>query len=261
MSDESNLASRAISLTVVLLLMLAAPVMISRCNQQAGSSDLGIRDVLIKPPPTSGGPEAQLLRGGVSAALQGAPEQPLAKRLQIVRNACASLPALERGDLGRLDQADARALGDLLRSLPYRDIVQRIEWAKPIIGSDTHFQEVLMSGGQGLGVFKCTDELSAAVAWSLAGSATSGWPEQLEECRRWGNYCVLVLSDRLRVHCRDVDVCAAQMRWAEIHEMRKAFEKPVIGMPSGDPFVAARNPTLARLIERISQAKLDQNPG
>ncbi len=261
MSEESRLASRALSLTVVLAMMLAGPLMISRCNQRAASSDVETRAILVLPAPTRGGPEATLLRGGVETALHGSDTLPLAERLHWIRRACASLPALESGDLGRLDESDAQAIGRLLGGLPYRDIVQRIEWAKPIIGADVQFQEILISGGSGIGVFKCTDELTAAVGWSLAGSALSDWHVQLEECRRWGNGCVYVLSERLRVHCRDVDRCAAAMRWSEIDALRAAMTAPIVGLPSGDPFSATANPTLHQLVERIAQAKLEQNPG
>lgn len=261
MGDSGGLAGKSVSLVGVLVMMLVAPVLIARCNQDAASTDLGAREVLIKPAPSRGGPEARFQRGTLSSALPVLAAGDVAGRLQAIREACASLPALEEGPLGRLEASDAEALRVLLAGLPYRDIVQRIDWAKPIIGADSHFQEVLISGGQGLGAFECTDQLAAAVSWSRAASAASGWPQELDECRRWGNYCMKELSGRLRINCRDPAACARAMRWREIKELSDVVGQPEVGVTWLDPFAGATDATLKSLVDTIHEAKLEQNPG
>jgi hypothetical protein len=261
MSEGSQTISRAISLGLVLMAMLVAPLLITRCNQRAASSDPAVREVLIKPLPTRGGPEARFLRGELYRNLPTHAPGEVAGRMQTLRELCASLAELERGPLGRMDGNDAELVMDVLAGLPYRDLNQRIDWAKPIIGADVQFQEVLVSGGHSLGVFHCTDELAAAVAWSRAGSEGSGWAAELDECRRWGGGCLQKLQERLRVNCNDVEACARGMRWREITELREILGKPSVGASREDPFASEAYGVLPDLLERINVAKLEQNPG
>ncbi len=260
MGDTERMGSRAITLTLVLVAMLVAPLLLARCNREAGSTDLAVRALLVTPAPTRGGPEARLVAGGVTTSLGDMEGMTLAARLQAVREACASLPSLETGPLGRMAPDDARALQTLLDGLPYRDVVQRIAWAEPIIGADSHFQEILISGGQGIGVFRCTDEIAAAIGWSLVGSEASDWTAEIAACRVWGASCTSALFDRLRVRCHDVDACASRMRWSEIDGLLALLDQPQVGTDWTDPF-GGTNPAARDLAERISQAKLAQNPG
>lgn len=261
MSDSSQLVNRALSLGAILVLMLVAPVLITRCNQKAASSDPEVRAVLIKPMPTRGGSEARFLRGEVYRNLPTHSPAAVAGRLQTVRELCASLQALEDGPLGRMTGNDADLVADVIAGLPFRDINQRIDWAKPIIGADTQFQEVLLSGGHSLGVIQCTDELAAAVAWARVADEGSGWAVELEECRRWGSACLQKLQERLKVNCSDADACAHGMRWREVTELRELLGKPRVGDSGGDPFSGYGAAALLDLADRINAAKLAQNPG
>lgn len=261
MSDSSQFVNRAFSLGMILVLMLVAPLLITRCNQQAASSDLEVREVLVKPMPTRGGSEARFLRGEVYRNLPTHSPTDVAGRLQTVRELCASLQDLEDGPMGRMTGNDAELVAGLLAGLPYRDLNQRIEWAKPIIGADVQFQEVLLSGGHSLGVIQCTDELAAAVAWSRVADEGSGWSAELEECRRWGPACLQKLQERLRVNCSEVEACARGMRWREITELRELLGKPEVGASGNDPFAGYGAANLRDLLDRINAAKLAQNPG
>lgn len=261
MSESSQLLGRAVSLGAILILMLVVPLLLIRCNQRAGSTDLDVREVLVKPMPTRGGSEARFLRGEIYRNLVTHSPADVAGRLQTVRELCASLPELERGPLGRMTSNDAELVAGVLAGLPFRDLNQRIDWAKPIIGADANFQEVLASGGHSLGVFKCSDELAAAVAWSRVGSEASGWSAELDECRRWGPVCLGKLEERLRVACSDIDECVRGMRWREITELKEVVGRPQVGVEYQDPFAGGGAQSLKLLIERMDAAKLAQNPG
>lgn len=261
MSGPSQIVGRSLSLGIILILMLVAPLLLTRCNQRAGSADLAVRDVLVKPMPTRGGPEARFVRSEVYRNLPTLSPSDVAGRLQTIRELCASLPALEDGPMARLVGNDAELVHAVLEGLPFRDITQRIDWAKPIIGADTTNQEILISGGYGFGAFECADELAAAVAWSQAGSEGSSWSAELEDCRRWGPQCLLKLHERLRITCTDVEACGRGMRWREITELREIIGQPKVGMQYQDPFAGSGFNPVKDLVEKINAAKLAQNPG
>jgi len=261
MADTNHVVSRALALMVVLSSMLVAPLLITRCNQRIASVDPDVLKVLVKPMPTRGGAEARFLRGDVYRTLPTHSPSDTAGRLRTIRELCASLPSLENGPLGRLDRNDADLIAGVIDGLPFRDLNQRIDWARPIIGPDKNLQEVLSSGGTGFGAFKCTDELAAAVAWSRAGSDGSGWQPALADCRRWGLPCLQQLHERLKVACNDVAACARSMRWREITELREIIASPVVGAEYHDPFASGGFNPLNDLVEAINDAKLEQNPG
>jgi hypothetical protein len=244
---------------VMVLIILILPLWFLRGDSGSSSADPQLQELIVKPRPAAGGMEATFSPGLLAGKWNRA--TPLAGRLQAIRGVCASLPVLEEEPIGRMRIGDARAIAELLDTLPFDDVGSRIDWAKPLVGNSTHMQESLISGGQNFGLFVCVDELAAATAWSLAPER--GWTSSLEDCARRGGACPSQLYRRLAICQGKVQDCARQMRFREITELKQAFGLGGDGPPTAAAMqlMPMTGQQAAPLLEAIERAKLEQNPG